>query len=207
MLRLDTDALSIRTHSFAYHNETYLFDGSSYTALPAYPYQRSNLMAVAANGGVYAFGGGSTAPSYDTCAFLKVSAARDADGGELRVASADAWAPCASLPAPTTSAAAGVAKVGDDEYIVMLGGLDGNFDLTLMGFVYNPKTDSWGSLVGGNLKAPTGFVNGASMPDGSFLMAGGAYPGVPKPGHTLQLTLSPSEVGGMQGMAGEAASA
>lgn len=98
---------------FAYYNTTWLFNGSTYKRLPDMPFKRSNMALVATqddNGDdtIFAFGGGSTAPSYATCASLRIPSFFSHNYTDTRTQDDD-WIPCSSeLTNPKSWMASGV---------------------------------------------------------------------------------------------------
>ena len=171
---------------FEYYNSTSLFDGTAYHQLPDMPFRRSNLALVAANGGVYAFGGSELEPSYESCAFLNIPAVvanADNVAEALRRAPALTWARCGPLVFPRSFiAAAAVAEEDGADTIIAAGGMDGNF---------NPA-DTTQVLVDGRswqaasaqltLPEPRGFSSAVVLDHGKrVVVAGGVGAGIGGP--------------------------
>ena len=116
---------------FAYHNETWLFDGKGYHTLPKLPFSRSNMGLVAAHGGIYALGGGELDPSYNNCSFLanvtgKVIVSKH---GKLQAESAAKWETCPDLLEARSWMATGVAtnQTSGEDIVVVAGGMSDTF--------------------------------------------------------------------------------
>ena len=154
---------------FEYFNTSYLFDGKSYTNLPAMPFKRSNMALVASSASdgadwVFAMGGGETDPSYDTCAKLEIPAAS--------TKLAQTWESCGPLVNPRSWMAAGVV----DKSIVIAGGMGGEFSptnevdtMTLSG---SNAGGNW-TYAGCDLPTPAGFLSGAVASTGEFVVVAG----------------------------------
>ena len=156
-------------YHFAYFNTSYYFDGVTYTRLPDMPFQRSNMALVAAQDGdadwVYAIGGGKDAPSYETCARLRVpSTAPEA---------AVAWVSCGPLVNPRSWMAAAVVN----ERIVIAGGMGGEFSPTdevdTLDIRGHGLAKNW-TYAGCDLPVSAGFLSGAVASTGEFVVVAGA---------------------------------
>ena len=162
--------------TFKYFNDSWFFDGSDYTRLPDMPFSRSNMPMVAANKGIYAFGGGFTEPSYSTCAYLQVESA---------TSHASDWIKCPPLVTPTSWMSAGVLKDKHGEDVVIAaGGMDGMFSPTSVveALSGGSSSSALGGGGGGNwsnlncdLPFAAGFLSGAVV-NNSFVVVAGAAP-------------------------------
>ncbi len=154
---------------FGYFNDSYLFlGGKQYIRLPDMPFARSNMDLVAANGGVYAIGGGKTDPSYDTCAYLPL-----ANISTAHISPPSKWGACPTLLQPRSWAAAGALS----GQIVLAGGMSGTFSplasVDILGL--SPASDAWKSA-GCDLPFASGFLSGDSVDDKTFVLYSGAAP-------------------------------
>jgi hypothetical protein len=163
-----TDAKGV--FHFGYFNTSYHFDGVAYTRLPDMPFQRSNMALVAQLDGeddwVYAIGGGEDAPSYATCARLRVPSAEPER--------ATAWVSCGPMVNPRSWMAAAVVN----NRIIIAGGMGGTFSPT--NEVDSLDIGGGGSVVAANwtyagcdLPVSVGFLAGAVASTGEFVVVAG----------------------------------
>ena len=143
--------------NFQYYNTSYLFNGKTYTPLPDMPFKRSNFALVSKKNVVYAFGGGETEPSYETCASLDM------------IAKTKRWIPCPLLINPRSWMAAGVVQ----NQIIIAGGMDGMFSPTsevdVLKVVGSRSASNWTDS-NCDLPSAAGFLSGAVTDGGEFVV-------------------------------------
>ena len=151
-----------------YLDDAYLFDGTSYSALPQLPFGRSNMGIAATSAGVYVIGGGAMDPSYFNVSFLAMP------GGTP----ASAWEAVAPLNYARSWAM--VATIG--EAIVVAGGMSLEPMFQPMGSVEVYANGSWtlfsDGLPGALPGIAVGFGSGAALNATHMLCGGGAGQGV-----------------------------